>query len=322
MGRKSFSMSASSSPNQKRSARSKSPGARAPRDNEENPCRIWVGGLSDRIKEEDLKDVFLEFGEIIEVRVRSTSRDTFAFVEFLDHGAAKKAIATIDQTNIRGYPVKCNWASFNKGGNDSGGRGSGSRYQIWIGRLNHQTPERKIRRKFEKFGKVLSMQLRSTSQDVFCFVEYSDRRACSDAIQAMHDREFDGAQIVVEWSRRNQGMDGRIRDRSRSRHRSRRRRERSRSYEYRSRSRSRRAPPQGKYKVEVENIPSDMTWVDLKALARKMRGGEDVTFARTYRERDYCCGLLEFETSKGMEKLMRALDGKRINGLKVRMRVL
>lgn len=334
MGRdssKSGSISASSRSPVRRGSRSGSPRARAPRDNEENPCRIWVGGLNDRINEEDLKDVFLSYGGITEVRIRSTSRDTFAFVEFSEHAGAKKAIAEVDQTRVSGTLVKCNWASF-KGG-DSGSYKTGGRYQIWVGRLNDQTSERKIRDRMEEFGRVISMQLRSTSQDVFCFVEYEQRDACQKAIDAMHDKKFDGARIVVEWSRRNQDCDsgGRsrrspsYRRRSRSRSRRRDRGRRSRSYEVhssRSPRRDRRAPPQGKYKAEIENIPSEMTWQDLKSLARKMRGGEDVTFARTYREGDLCLGLLEFETKRSMEKLIDALNGKRINGRKVKLRAL
>ena len=42
-----------------------------------------------------------------------------------------------------------------------------------------------------------------------------------------------------------------------------------------------------------------MTWMDLKNLARKMRGGNEVTFARTYEERGVPCGILEFESKAG-----------------------
>lgn len=272
-----------------------------------------------------MMDAFDKFGKIVEVKIRSTARDTFAFVEFDKHSDAKEAIDTMDQAHVRGNKVKCNWASF-KAGDSSSSRRSG-RYQIWIGRLHEDSSESRIRRRFEEFGDVLSMQLRSTSRDVFCFVEYKNSRACEDAIREMNNREFDGSRIVVDWSNRNQKqMGGR---RSRSYDRSRRRR--SVSYDRRrSRSRDRgdrrrqprNTPAQGKYKCELENLPPEMTWMDLKNLARKMRGGNEVTFARTYEERGMPCGILEFESKAAMKDLIKHLDGKRINGHKVRIATL
>jgi RNA recognition motif-containing protein len=284
----------------------------------ENPCRIWVGGLDSQINEKELADEFISFGELVEVKVRSTNRDTFAFVEFTSHTAAKRAIQDMDQAKVRGNRVKCNWASFKTSSNSArSSRPSGGRYQIWIGRLHDDTREDTIRRKFEKFGDIVSMQLRSTSKDVFCFIEYKNVRDCEDAIDSMNNREFDGSKIVVDWSKRNQDEIRRGSDRSPPR-----RRRRSRSYEVRrsrSRSRGRGPPPKGKYKCEIEGLPSEMTWMDLKNLARKMRGGDEITFARTFEQDRVPCGLLEFETRSAMESLMKDLDGKRINGHKVKI---
>jgi len=59
--------------------------------------------------------------------------------------------------------------------------------------------------------------------------------------------------------------------------------------------------------------------MDLKNLARKMRGGDEITFARTFEQDRIPCGLLEFETRSAMESLIKDLDGKRINGHKVKI---
>merc|ERR1719436_143073 len=59
-----------------------------------------------------MMDAFDKFGKIVEVKIRSTARDTFAFVEFDKHSDAKEAIDTMDQAHVRGNKVKCNWASF------------------------------------------------------------------------------------------------------------------------------------------------------------------------------------------------------------------
>jgi len=100
------------------------------------PRRIWVGGLDDRTNDSDMMDAFDKFGKVVEVKIRSTARDTFAFVEFDKHSDAKEAIDTMDQAHVRGNKVKCNWASF-KAGDSSSSRRSG-RYQS--NRTTHSQP--------------------------------------------------------------------------------------------------------------------------------------------------------------------------------------
>jgi len=294
-------------------SRRRSPRPRTPRKGEGKPCRIWVGGLDDRTNDEDLEDAFSKQGKIVDLKIRSTARDTFAFVEFEKHADAKRAIAEMDQTRVRGNRVKCNWASF-KSSPAPASRRSSNRFQIWVGRLHEDTSESHIRRRFEEYGDIVSIQVRNRDRDRFCFIEYRDARACEDAIAEMHNRDFDGSNIIVDWSKRNQEDMGR-RGRSPPRRRG---RSRSRSRD-RDRSGRRNTPAQGKCKCQLENLPPEMTWMDLKNLARKMRGGEEVTFARTFDDRGVPCGMLEFETRDGMKELIRHLDGKRINGHKVRI---
>jgi len=196
--------------------------------------RIWVGGLSDRTVEDDLKDVFSSYGKITDVRIRTTSRDTFAFVEFSSSVDAKAAIEKMDQTFIRQKRVKVAWADFPKGGT----RGS-------------NTNKRKSRSRGRRFSKSRSR---------------SPRR-------------------------------------------------RSRSFSRGRGDYGRRVPKKGDYKIVLENLPPEMSWMDLKMLGRKYGGS--VTFARTWREGKKNLGLIEFERRRDMNEALDKLDQHRINGYKV-----
>merc|ERR1719245_702946 len=72
--------------------------------------RIWIGGLSTRVDERDLEDLFTEYGSVTRVAVRSSNADTFAFVEFQESDAGEIAIEEMDQRKIRGRRVKVSWA--------------------------------------------------------------------------------------------------------------------------------------------------------------------------------------------------------------------
>lgn len=75
----------------------------------------------------------------------------------------------------------------------------------------------------------------------------------------------------------------------------------------------------GRHKITVENLPDDMTWVELKDLGREY--GRSLTFARTFQYRRVLCGMLEFQDRGDADVVFRELDNRRIEGAKQRLRV-
>jgi len=65
---------------------------------------IYVSNLSFDVKDEDLKDFFVPYGEVTSAKVitdRETGRSRgFGFVEMADEAASKKAIAELDGTTV------------------------------------------------------------------------------------------------------------------------------------------------------------------------------------------------------------------------------
>ena len=67
---------------------------------------IYVGNLSYKVRENDLKEVMEEYGQVDSCKL-ITDRDTrkskgFAFVEMADDEAAKKAIAALNGAELDG----------------------------------------------------------------------------------------------------------------------------------------------------------------------------------------------------------------------------
>ncbi len=93
---------------------------------------IYIGNLSQQVKEEDLQSLFSEFGQVSSVKVirdmfTGESRG-FAFVEMRDKVAAQKAIESLNTKEVKGKKITVNEARpktddrrRGSGGNRSGG---------------------------------------------------------------------------------------------------------------------------------------------------------------------------------------------------------
>ena len=91
--------------------------------------KIYVGNCSFDVTEQQLRDVFAQYGEVASVSV-ITDRDTgrprgFAFVEMSDAGAAQNAIRSVNGTQLGGRTLNVNEAKPREGGGGGGGYGGG-----------------------------------------------------------------------------------------------------------------------------------------------------------------------------------------------------
>ena len=100
---------------------------------------IYVGNLPYNVVEEDLREIFEEYGEVASVKIISdklTGRSKgFGFVEMDDDQEAKKAIDELNNAEISGRNIKVNESrpksnDSRGGGNRRGGGGHsrGGRY--------------------------------------------------------------------------------------------------------------------------------------------------------------------------------------------------
>jgi RNA recognition motif-containing protein len=71
---------------------------------------IYVSNLSFNVQDEDLKEFFMEYGEVTSAKVitdKFTGKSRgFGFVEMSDDEAAKKAISELDQATVEGRSIR------------------------------------------------------------------------------------------------------------------------------------------------------------------------------------------------------------------------
>lgn len=94
--------------------------------------KIYVGNLSYQATEDDIRQLFTEFGELTSVSLikdkYSGESKGFGFVEMDDDEKAKEAIAGLHETEFKGRNLNVNEArprTENRGGGGGGGGGRG-----------------------------------------------------------------------------------------------------------------------------------------------------------------------------------------------------
>jgi RNA recognition motif-containing protein len=89
--------------------------------------RLYVGNLSYGVTEADLREVFAEAGDVVDVKVvldRDTGRPRgFAFVELSNDGEATRAIEVLNGRELQGRAMNISEARERTGGGGGGGGG-------------------------------------------------------------------------------------------------------------------------------------------------------------------------------------------------------
>lgn len=182
--------------------------------------------------------------------------------------------------------------------------------RIWVGHISKEVTERELKDEFGSFGEISEVKYVTSGQyDNYAFIQFDNRESADQAMAKGGRIEFAGK--VVRVGPANAKASGRAEERRRSRSRS---VERPRSSFYDRPDRS-----SEKVQIKVSNLPSDMTWQELKRLGGDY--GNSVSFARTWRENDGVSGILEFTDKRDAEKVISSLDGKRMEGSDSRLRV-
>jgi RNA recognition motif-containing protein len=95
---------------------------------------IFVGNLNRSVREEELNNLFSEFGEIKQIKIikdnYSGESKGFAFIDMMEENNATKAIAELNETELAGRKLAVSKAKpreNNRSGNNSYGNSNGNR---------------------------------------------------------------------------------------------------------------------------------------------------------------------------------------------------
>ncbi|XP_022898435.1 heterogeneous nuclear ribonucleoprotein Q-like isoform X1 [Olea europaea var. sylvestris] len=159
---------------------------------------VFIGGLSQNISEEDLRELCKPFGEIFEIRLMK-NRDTgeskgFAFVAFKTKDVAQKAIEELHSKEFKGRALRCSV--------------SDAKYKLFIGNVPKSWSDDDFKEVIEDIGPgVETIELIKDPQNPGCnrgfsFVEYFNN-ACADYSRLKMltaDFRLDGNKPTVTWA--------------------------------------------------------------------------------------------------------------------------
>lgn len=190
---------------------------------EENPRKMFIGGLSWQTTAESLQDYFKKFGEIKECLVMKdpiTKRSRgFGFVTFMDLASVDKVINQVPHI-LDAKKIDPKVAVPKKGTKDGVTNGlctSGlvgpemvtKTKKVFVGGVSTTTEEDDIKRYFEKFGKVTECLLmfdRNTKRNRgFAFVTFEDEDCAASACR-IHFHDLNGRMVEAKMAQPKEVM--------------------------------------------------------------------------------------------------------------------
>ncbi len=199
----------------------------------------------------------------------------------------------------------------------------GSSARIWIGQIAKKTNVDDVKEAFSQYGKIVDFKFIPKAYDSFAFVEFSSEEEASRAIRMGDGLKVSGSILKVNSANpvRENKEDDRRGERTRSSfYGDNNKTERRRSPSERRRSRSKSRERKRLYKIEIQNLPKDMTAPELKRLANDYV--KTLEYSRIVQEKDSVTGFLEFAEKRDGTKIIDSLNGKRMEDSDRRLKVI
>lgn len=147
---------------------------------------LWVGNLSGDVTESDLTDLFGKYGAIVKITLYSPK--FFAFVHFKLAEVAKIAKESLHGTNLRGSPLKIDFAKPAK-----------PCKSLWVGGISPSVTKEELEEQFRRFGQIQEFKFlreRSTA-----YVDYFMIEDATEALKNLNGLEIGGNLIRVDYLR-------------------------------------------------------------------------------------------------------------------------
>jgi len=134
------------------------------RENILHSSHLWVGNISEQVTEDQLREAFSRYGDVVSVKILRQSK--CAFVNFRSIEAATNAKNNLQGTYLGGQQLSISW-------------GQRRSRHLWVGNVGDEVSELDLHKAFEPYGEILSIRL--VRETKCCFVNF---RNVEDAVVA------------------------------------------------------------------------------------------------------------------------------------------
>lgn len=157
--------------------------------------KLFVGQIPKTLEEDGVREVFQEFGDIVEIVIlrdrRSGVHQGCCFVKYSNVSAAQAAIAALH--NQRSLPPLRNplQVRFAESGTNAAERGqSNAENKLFVGGVPSCCGDKELRSLFSTYGEVQDVYILASKegQRGCAFVRYATPQSCSMAIEALHGK--------------------------------------------------------------------------------------------------------------------------------------
>ncbi|KAG8854312.1 Splicing factor [Tulasnella sp. 330] len=148
----------------------------APLERDRENTTVFVVGLTDGTKTEELKALFKDCGEIREVKITELRDDVVALMEFMDRDSVPAAL-TKDKKRIQGQEITVN---------------SAARSTLYITNFPESSDDAQIRKMFGKYGTIFGVRWpakKFLKSRRFCYLQYTSSVSANAAL------ELDGLEV-------------------------------------------------------------------------------------------------------------------------------
>lgn len=323
---------------------------------EDEACRVWAGGLPGDITENEIHREFSRYGPVQEIVIKHSPKDTFAFVLYSKEGHARDAIDAFDQAKVfGGVTIKVAPAK-RKSPDDPGSKGAGKGYadRREDRRDDYRPSSRRdddrggyrdrddYTRGYDdrKGGGNGKMQFETRPGDWNCpecndlqFARNAQCRKCGcpkPRDTGSDHRSYDRGsgqgrdRDIRHYDRDVPGRQGRVDYRAlNDEHHQRRDRGRPEDFGYRGgrderrQERSRSPKARRRFRVSLENLPSDMAGDELAEICQEFGEVQSYDLWNSGRAKH---GLVEFRTREGAQRAIQELNDRQIQEWDMRLK--
>uniref|UniRef100_A0A8C9A9F1 RRM domain-containing protein n=1 Tax=Prolemur simus TaxID=1328070 RepID=A0A8C9A9F1_PROSS len=153
--------------------------------NQQDPSKLFIGGLSCDISKRDLFEYLSQFGKIIDFTIKINPYTgltrRFGFVLFKDSASVEKVLQ-VNEHKLDGKKIQLKRA-----------KPMESKLplkKVFVGGLNRRMPEEKIREYFGTFGEIENIELpvcpTTNERRAFAFITYTNEKPVRKLLETRH----------------------------------------------------------------------------------------------------------------------------------------